>query len=76
VLVVIAFVQPCAAAVVLDFKSFRQEDALIHHHPGIIELNGFKLTSIPPPANALHFSSAGAHNPLYAGSTGLWNGQS
>lgn len=65
-----------AAPVILDFESFRVDDALIHNHAGELEFQGFTILSVPPPGNAFRFSSAGTLHPLFPGSTALWNGQS
>lgn len=75
-ILVLALAPVAEASIILDFESFRQDDALLHDHAGVLTISGFTLTSVPPPGNAFRFVSAGTLHPLYAGSTGLWNGQS
>lgn len=64
------------AGVVLDFESLCVEDDQLHDHDGILEFDGFRLTSVPPPGNAFRFVSAGTQNGLFPGSTAIFNGQS
>ncbi|MGQ0637142.1 MAG: hypothetical protein ACT4QC_21245 [Planctomycetaceae bacterium] len=75
VVVAVALAGSADAAVVLDFESLRVEDNQLHDHAGILEFQGFRLTSVPPPQNAFRFVSAGTLHTLFAGSTALWNGQ-
>jgi hypothetical protein len=64
------------AALVIDFEVFRVEDAQIHDRPGVLEFDGFRITSVPPPGNAFRYVSPGTLHSLFAGSTSVWNGQS
>lgn len=77
VLSVVAVVSAsCNGAIVLDFESLQVVDNQIHDHAGVLEFQGFRITSVPPPGNAFRYRTAGTLNPLFAGSTALWNGQS
>jgi hypothetical protein len=48
-LIALACALPAKGAVVLDFEQFAQADANLYFLPGQLDIQGFRLLSVPPP---------------------------